>query len=433
MYFSKVVEDWTSRRFRVLRCLIIVSALLVILCPDLSRAAAVKSGAEVLSQEGFQSLKGKKFALVTNQSAMVSGVHLLDMMGSRGVDPAVIFTPEHGLRGAAEDGVRLTDGNFKGIPIKSLYGAAKKPSLEDLKGLDLVVFDIQDVGVRFYTFISTMGLVMQAAAEAGVPFEVLDRPNPLGGNYVSGFVRRGLPATFTSLYPIPLAHGMTVGELAEMIKGEGMLPGLSHLELSVVRMQGWQRWMRWPDTGLPWVATSPNLATFESALLYPGIGLLEGTSASEGRGSDHPFRLVGWPGIDSQTLARKLNSQDLAGLRFEPVRFTPISLPGVASGPKYLGRELGGVSIEITDYRKVLPVEAGIAVLSALYDAIPHSARRVFFNGGINDMSGSVEVLKGMQEGERPEAIIARWSDEVQRFLSLRQRYLLYQGDQATR
>jgi len=413
----------------MLRCIIILVTLFATLCPHSSHAA-VKTGAEVLSEEGFQSLKGKRFALVTNMSAMVSGVHLLELMGKMGVQPAEIFTPEHGLNGTAEDGVRLADGSFMGIPVTSLYGAAKKPRPENLKGIDLVVFDIQDVGVRFYTYISTMGLVMQAAAEAGIPFVVLDRPNPLGGDYVSGFVRRSLPATFTSLYPIPEGHGMTVGELAEMIKGEGMLPGLSRLDVRVVRMQGWQRWMRWPDTGLPWVATSPNIATFESALLYPGIGLLEGTSASEGRGSDHPFRLVGCPSINAQELALKLNGQDLAGLHFEPVRFTPVSLPGIASEPKYLNWELVGVRIEIVDYRKVLPVEAGVAIVSALYDAIPLSAQKMFFNGGIDDMSGSSELRKAVLGGERSNAIITRWGDDVQRFLSLRQVYLLYHDDQ---
>ena len=408
------------------RSIAVAFILLAIFLPGLSRAAAVKTGAEVLSNEGFQPLKGKKFALVTNQSAMVSGVHRIDLMERMGDPPAVIFTPEHGLKGAAEDGVRLADGSYEGIPVKSLYGATRKPSPEDLKGLDLVLFDIQDVGVRFYTFISTMGLVMQGAAEAGIPFVVLDRPNPLGGDYVSGSLRHDRAATFTSLYPIPVAHGMTVGELAGMIKGEAMLPGLSHLELSVVRMQGWRRWMRWPDTGLPWVATSPNLATFESTLLYPGIGLLEGTSASEGRGSAQPFQLVGWPGIDPQALAERLNGQGLPGLQFEPARFTPVSLPGISSAPKYHNRELGGVRIEITDYRTVLPVETGVSVVAALYAAIPEAARKVFFNPGIDDMSGSVRLRQEVQAGEAAGAVIAGWSGDVHHFLDLRQGYLLY-------
>ena len=417
----------------MLRKFIIVSIMLALLIPNLSQAAAVKTGAEVLSEEGFQQLKGKRFALVTNQSAMVSGVHLLELMGRAGVHPALILTPEHGLTGTAEDGVKLPDGSFSGIPVKSLYGAARKPSPEDLKGLDLVLFDIQDVGVRFYTYISTMGLVMQAAAEAGIPFEVLDRPNPLGGDYVSGTVRHDRPATFTSLYPIPVVHGMTIGELAQMIKGEALLPGLSHLELNVVRMQGWQRWMRWPDTGLPWVATSPNLAVFESTLLYPGTGLLEGTSASEGRGSGQPFQLVGWPGINSQTLAEKLNSQALPGLHFEPVQFTPVSLPGISSAPKYRNRELGGVRIEITDYRSVLPLEAGVVVISALYATIPEPARKVFFNNGIDDMSGSDQLRQGVQGGEPANAIIGGWNGGVHLFLNQRHKYLLYRDVPADR
>lgn len=408
------------------RCIRVLFLLLVLFCPAPTSAAPVKTGAEVLSEGGFAPLKGRKFALVTNQSALVSGVHLIELMGRAGVQPSVIFTPEHGLQGTAEDGVDLADGSYAGIPVKSLYGENEKPRPEDLKGLDLVLFDIQDAGVRYYTFISTMGLAMQAAAREGIPFLVLDRPNPLGGGYVAGFVRRRLPASFTSLYPIPEAHGMTVGELAGMIKGEGMLPGLAHLELGVIRMQGWQRWMRWPDTGLPWVATSPNLASFDAALLYPGTGLLEGTSASEGRGSELPFRLVGWPGIDPQALARQLNAEDLAGLHFDAARFTPVSLPGKSSAPKYRNRELSGVRIEVTDYRAVLPVQAGVAVICALYGALPEPARKVFFRSGFDDMAGSSQLRLGVQLGESPGGVEARWDEGVRLFLKLRRGYLLY-------
>ena len=409
----------------MLQYIIVLSLLLALCCPAPSHAQSVKTGAQLLSEQGFETLKGKRFALVTNHSAMVEGLHLLELLESKGAPPAVIFTPEHGLKGNAEDGVRLPDGSEGGIPVKSLYGEARKPRLEDLKGLDLVLFDIQDAGVRFYTYISTMGLVMQAAAEAGVPLVVLDRPNPLGGNYVSGFVREG-PQTFTSLYPIPVSHGMTVGELAGMIKGEAMLPGLAELELSVVQMQGWQRDMRWPDTGLEWIATSPNIASFESALLYPGTGLLEGTCASEGRGSDVPFQLVGWPGLDARALAQRLNGEDLAGLHFEPIQFTPVSLPGISSAPKFCNRELGGVRIEITDYRKVLPVEAGVAIITALYAAISEPERQGFFRGGLDDMAGSDRMRIGVQQGEPAALIIARWSEPVRRFLNLRENYLLY-------
>jgi uncharacterized protein YbbC (DUF1343 family) len=412
------------------RYILLLSFLLILCSSTFAQAQPVKTGAEVLSEEGFELLKGKRFALVTNQSATVGGAHLLEVMGRKGVQPAVIFTPEHGLFGKAEDGVHLSDSSAAGIPIKSLYGATRKPTKDDLKGLDLVVFDIQDVGVRFYTYISTMGLVMQAAAEAGVPFMVLDRPNPLGGDYVSGFVREGR-GRFTSLYPIPVAHGMTVGELAEMIKGEGMLPGLSQLELTVIPMQGWQRWMRWPDTGLAWVATSPNLASFDSTLLYPGIGFLEGTGASEGRGTQQPFQMAGWPGIDPNALANRLNADEMPGLHFDAVHFTPVGIAGISSSPKFKNRDLGGVRIRITDYRAVQPVETGVAMACALYSAIPESGRKVFFRGGLDDMAGSDRMRKGIQAGESYRAIVSHWSEGVHSFLVQRRPYLLY-GDSAT-
>ncbi|QWV94472.1 DUF1343 domain-containing protein [Geomonas oryzisoli] len=400
--------------------------MLVLLFPFSSRAHMVKTGAEVLCDQDFMPLQGKHFALITNQSAMVGDTHLLALMERKGVKPAVIFSPEHGLKGNAEDGVKLSDDNAAPIPVKSLYGALKKPRPDDLKGIDLMVFDIQDAGARFYTYISTMGLAMQAAAQAGIPFMVLDRPNPLGGDYVAGFVREKIPGSFTSLYPIPLAHGMTVGELAGMIKGEAMLPDLDKLDLQVVRMQGWQRDMRWPDTGLRWVATSPNLAAIDSVLLYPGTGLLEGTGASEGRGTPRPFQITGWPGIDAKALALRLNEAQLPGLHFDALQFTPVRLPGISSAPKYRDREVAGVSIEITDYRKVMPVQTGVAVLAALQAALPEKSRPLFFRGGIDDMAGSPDLRKGLQAGETPAAIEARWTPGVKHFLEQRRPYLLY-------
>ena len=415
------------RTLRTLPGILGLSLMLALSYPIPSRAqTVVKTGAEILGEQGFLPLKGKKFALVTNHSAMVGEMHLLELMEQKGVQPSVIFTPEHGLKGNAEDGVHLADDISGGIPVKSLYGATKKPRQEDMLGLDLMLFDIQDAGVRFYTYISTMGHAMQAAAQSGIPFVVLDRPNPLGGDYVAGFVREDLPATFTSLYPIPVAHGMTVGELATMIKGEAMLPGLSKLDLSVVRMQGWQRNMRWPDTAIPWVATSPNLAGIESVLLYPGTGLLEATGASEGRGSAKPFQLAGWPGIDSGALAKRLNDEQLPGLHFKPVQYTPVRLPGISSAPKFRDREVEGVSIEITDYRKVLPVETGVAMLGALHAAVPATARAGFFRWGFDDMAGSQELRKAVQGGEPTAAIVSRWSGGLGRFLESRRGYLLY-------
>ena len=269
---------------------------------------------------------------------------------------------------------------------------------------------------------------MQAAAGAGVPLVVLDRPNPLGGNYISGFVRHDLPASFTSLYPIPVAHGMTIGELALMIRGKQMLPGLSNLDLTVVRMEGWQRWMRWPDTGFSWAPTSPNVADFDTSLLYSGMCLLEGTAASEGRGTATPFAVAGWPGIDEEALAAKLNGEGLPGLRFKPVRFMPVTIPGRSSSPKFRNREVNGVRIEITDYSTVLPVETGVAVVAALYGAIHPDKRKTFFRKGFDDLAGSVQLRQSTQAGEPPGEIVSRWSIDVLDFMALRDEYLIY-GD----
>lgn len=407
-------------------CKIISLFVSVLLFPLSVGAAPVKTGAELLAEDSFSLLRGKRFGLVTNRSATVRGFHLLDLMASAGIRPVVIFSPEHGLKGTGEDGVHLPDGAEGEIPVRSLYGTAKKPCQEDVKGLDLLVFDIQGVGARFYTYISTMGLAMQAAAEAGTPFMVLDRPNPLGGDYVSGFVRTGLPPSFTALYPIPIAHGMTMGELALMIRGENMLPGIATLDLTVVEMEGWQRWMRWPDTGLSWIPTSPNIADFETSLLYAGMCLVEGTAASEGRGTDEPFRVVGWPGIDAEALAAELNSHDLPGVRFKPARFVPSSIPGRASAPKFRDREVNGVRMEIFDYSSVLPVETGIAVISALYGAIPPGERKSFFRRGIDDLSGSDRLRRATEAGVTPEEIVRLWDTDVFEFMLRRGDYLIY-------
>jgi uncharacterized protein YbbC (DUF1343 family) len=406
---------------------IAVLVLVIVLCTPFSSAAApVRTGAEILSADEFSLLKDLRFGIVTNSTAVVAGRHILDLMEAAGSKPTVIFTPEHGLNVSSEDGVSLSDSSFQGIPVISLYGKKKQPGQEELEGLDLLVFDIQDIGVRFYTYISTMGLAMQAAADADIPFMVLDRPNPLGGDYVSGFVRTEQPGSFTSLYPIPIAHGMTVGELAGMIKGESWLSGLSGLDLIVVTMDGWQRWMRWPDTGLNWLATSPNIPDFDAALLYPGIGLLEGSGANEGRGTPEPFRLAGCPDIDAKAVAANLNKHNLAGVIFEPVHYTPVSMPGKSSAPKCRNKEVSGVRVITTDYRSIQPIETGVAVVTELYEALPHQMKKSFFRPGFDDMAGSSLLRQAIEAESTAEAICSLWSPDLNRFMLQREKYLLY-------
>jgi uncharacterized protein YbbC (DUF1343 family) len=297
-----------------------------------------------------------------------------------------------------------------------------------LRNVDVLVFDIQDVGARFYTYISTMGLSMQAAAAARIPFVVLDRPNPLGGEYVSGFVLEPGLRSFVGQYPIPIVHGLTVGELARMIKGEAWLDGLGALDLKVIEMPGWQRSMRWPQTERGWVATSPNIPTFESALVYPGIGIVGEAEVSEGRGTPTPFSLFGAPWLDAPRTVKRLNVLGLAGVRFERATFTPRSIAGVATRPRFEGTSVHGVRIIVIDVARIEPLEVGMHVLSAIAaegrskGVTPLFANLKMFHA----IAGTKRLHQMLAAGTDGAAIIAAWQAEVAQFKALRARYLLY-------
>jgi uncharacterized protein YbbC (DUF1343 family) len=406
-------------------------SLAFLICVSNSRAASpVKVGAQVLHEDGYADILGKHVGLVTNHSAVVDGTHLVDLLHASGkVRLVSLFAPEHGIRGLEEDGVNIGERKDErtGVPVYSLYGTLKKPTPEMLRGLDLLLFDIQDIGARFYTFISTMGLAMQAAAEAHIPFVVLDRPNPLGGEYVAGPVLEEGYASFVGVYPVPVAHGMTVGELALMIKGERMLPGLEGLDLRVIKMSGWRRGMQWPETSLKWVRTSPNIPDFETALLYPGICFFEGTSASVGRGTLEPFKLVGFPGINAGELADRLNRKNLPGARFESVTFTPKSIPGMSSSPKFQGQEISGIKIIITGQHSYRPVETAVHLICALYGSLGNRDRERFFQGaGFDHLAGTHSLRLAIERGVPPEEIIAAWKEELELFVMKRAKYLMY-------
>ena len=404
--------------------------LIMFFTVSLSNAGTqVKVGAKVLAESGFSELRGKNVGLVTNQTSVVDGVHLIDMMHAGGVRLTALFSPEHGLRGAAEDGVKIAEHVDKssGAPVYSLYGKVKKPTPEMLHGLDLLLYDIQGVGARFYTYISTMGLAMQSAAEAHIPFVVLDRPNPLGGEYLSGFVLEEGYRSFVGEYPIPTAHGLTAGELALMIKGERMLPGLEDLDLRVIRMEGWRRGAMWPETGMQWTPTSPNIPDFETVLLYPGMCFFEATTASVGRGTQEPFKVVGLPGLNANTLAAQLNGKNLHGVRFDPVQFTPRSIPGKSSRPKFRDQILPGVRLVITDSHAYRPVETGVQLLCSIYASLGEREREHFFQTeGFDLLAGTGRLRRLIQTGVSADEVIAVWQKENERFAESRMKYLLY-------
>jgi len=403
--------------------------------PSLSQALApsqpLTTGAEVLAASGFAALAGKRVGLITNQTGRVGPEHLADVLSrAPNLKLAAIFAPEHGFRGKAEAGASVRSGvdAKTGVPIHSLYGAAKKPTQSMLRNVDVLVFDVQDVGARFYTYISTMGLAMQAAAAARIAFVVLDRPNPLGGEYVSGFVLEPSLRSFVGQYPMPMVHGLTVGELAHMIQGETWLDGLATLELSVVEMRGWGRSMRWPQTQRAWIATSPNIPTFEAALVYPGIGIVGETEVSEGRGTPTPFSLFGAPWLDGPRLVSRLNALGLAGARFENATFKPRSIPGVATHPRFEGTSISGVRVLVTDAALLRPLELGMHVLSAIVaEAQSKGVAPLFGNLAMfHAIAGTRRLHRMLVAGSGGAAIIDAWQAEVAQFKARRARYLIY-------
>ncbi len=395
------------------------------------------TGAERLVETDFQELQGKRVGLITNHTALLRQLgqkhatrHLVDVLHESGsVDLRAIFVPEHGFRGTIEAGKKVSSqvDDKTDLPIRSLYGKTRKPTRKMLSDIDMLVFDIQDIGVRFYTYISTMGLAMQASAEHGVDFHVLDRPNPLGGDYVSGFMLEPGERSFVGQFEIPIAHGMTVGELALLIKGEALLPRLGKLKLSIGKMQGWSRSQRWPQA-LPWHPTSPNINSFDAALLYPGTGLFEATAINEGRGTQIPFMVVGAEWISSRRVVTRLNSLDLPGVEFHATQYTPRSIKSMAARPRLMGRKLNGVKVSITDHDRVQPVELGVTLLSELRrEARQKGGKRLLSKPGwLAKMAGTRRLYRQLRNGKTGDQIIASWQDEVSAFKRIRQKYLLY-------
>lgn len=404
--------------------------LVAVMGSAMVQAANVQTGADRLVTSGFAELASKRVGLITNQTGLVGGKHLADLLAAApNLTLAKIYAPEHGFRGIEEAG--KTFGNSvdrrTGVRIVSLYGKSRKPSQEMLRGIDVLVFDIQDIGTRFYTYISTMGLAMQAAAEAGVPFVVLDRPNPLGGDYVSGFLLAKGRRSFVGQYEIPIVHGMTVGELAQMIVSERLLRGMNGLDLRVIRVEGWRRSMRWPATGLKWVAPSPNIPTFESALVYPGIGIVGLTTLNEGRGTATPFSLFGAPWVNKRRLAAQLNALQLPGVQFAPVSYRPKSIPDVALKPAHKGRKVNGIEVIVLDVDAYQPLEVGMHALALMRAEAKRRGRPYFKGLGMfHAIAGTKRLYRMLKSGRSGKSIIASWSIEVERFKRRRAKYLIY-------
>jgi uncharacterized protein YbbC (DUF1343 family) len=388
---------------------------------ETARPAAVLAGLEAVEAEGGGALRGKRLGLVVHRASVTAdGRHAVDVLRGAGLDVVRLFSPEHGLRGEAGAGVKVAGGvdAQTGLPVVSLYGDKTQPSADDLRGLDALVFDLQDAGVRFYTYSATLLLCQEAAAAAGIEFVVLDRPNPLGGERVEGPRRDDpsvVPLSLVSRAPGPLVHGLTFGEMARHANRRRT----RQARLSVVPMRGWRRAMTWTDTGRPWVNPSPNLRSPDAALAYPGTALLESTNATEGRGTEAPFLLLGAPWV---VPPRWIAAASAPGFALEPATFIPRASEA-APEPKHRDQPCQGVRVRVTDAGAARPYALGVALLHALRREPDFRWRR---EGALDWLIGTRRLREALERGDTVEQILAADRAGIEAWKRERAAFLLY-------
>jgi uncharacterized protein YbbC (DUF1343 family)/CubicO group peptidase (beta-lactamase class C family) len=386
-----------------------------------TRNGTVLSGIDVLEAHNFDPLRSttgkKRIGLLTNQTGVDSqGRRTIDILAQApGISLDAIFSPEHGVTGAMDTtDIANSKDAATGVPVYSVYGAKdadRRPSADVLKNLDAIVFDVHDVGTRFYTYETTLGYFLEAAAMAEIEIFVLDRPNPITGSFVQGPVSDPGRESFTNYFPIPVRHGMTMGELAKMFNGERNL----NARLTVVPMEEWMRGDWYDSTTLPWINPSPNMRSLTEAALYPGVGLVEGTNVSVGRGTDTPFELLGAPWIKAAELAQYLNARNISGVRFVPLSFTP-------GASVHSGKKCEGVNIILIDRNSLDAAELGIELASALHKLYPEQ----FHMDRMIELLDSQSVFDAIASGQDPRRIADDWQAPLEKFLQVRQKYLIY-------
>jgi len=381
----------------------------------------VRNGVDVLLDDPSSFIGDAKVGLITNPTGVTLGLYsTLDAFHEHpGIDLAAVFGPEHGARGDVQDALPVESrvDEATGLPVYSLYGEVRRPTAEMLEGVELLVFDIQDVGARFYTYISTLTHALEAAEEHGKGVVVLDRPNPINGIALEGNIPEPGFESFVGLHRVPIRHGLTIGELA-LLANEGI-----GAELRVIPMEGWGRGMWFDETGLPWVQPSPNIPTIETATVYPGTCFFEGVNVSEGRGTTRPFEYIGAPWIDARGWSSALNTLGLEGVAFRPCHFTP-------TFDKYRGELCGGVQLHVTDWDTFKPVEAGLHMLATCIDLWPEElqwrttteSERLHFDL----LAGTDKIRNALSEGVSVDDIVGGWRGDLASFMERREDFLLY-------
>jgi len=394
---------------------------LLVLGPAIAHAASkhsrhvarVQTGLDVLEAQKFAPLRGKHVGLITNHTGLDSqGRSTVDVLShAPGVQLIALFSPEHGLAGRNDEKIPSSKDPATGLPVHSLYGETLRPTDEMLKGIDTLVFDVQDAGVRFYTYTATMGYCMEEAAKHNIAFFVLDRPNPLGGEIVEGPMLDADKTNFVAYFPLPVRYGLTIGELAQLFNAENHIG----VDLHVIAMKNWHRNYFFESTGIKWIPPSPNLRTTKGSILYPGLEILQNASVSVGRGTETPFEEFGAPWLTGEDVAAALNERHLPGLNFAAKPFIPIV--GL-----YSGQRCGGVAVRVTDRFSARSVRMGLEIATILQKLYP----KQFDPEKLLLLIGNSDTIQQLQAGVVPEKIVASWSTALTAFDQIRRKYFLY-------
>jgi uncharacterized protein YbbC (DUF1343 family) len=396
----------------------VAGTIAALFCPPMrsgqsAGASYALTGVDVYESMNSGPFAGKRVGLITNQTGVDSqGRRTIDLFaGRRDLKFVAIFSPEHGISGKADAAVAEDRDAATGIPIYSLYGDTRRPTDAMLRGIDVLVFDIQDAGVRFYTYITTMAYCMEAASKHHIPFVVFDRPDPLGGEVIEGPMLDASRASFTGYFPMPIRYGMTIGELAKMFNAENHIGA----DLHVFSMVNWRRSEAYDETGLAWIPPSPNLRTVDAAFLYPGVEILQAGGLSVGRGTDTPFEVLGAPWIHADALSIALNRRRIPGVSFTPAQFTP------RDGP-FAGELCQGVKITLTDRSVFRSMRMGLEIADALHRLYTNQ----FALDKIITLLGSQSTVDRLERGDAPADIVSGWSADLDKFRAMREKYLLY-------
>lgn len=393
-------------------------------------AVVVLTGAQRLADTDFAQFTGQRVGLIAHQNSIVDGGHLSNAIAeSPNVELTALFGPEHGVRGDADAGVFVDDeiDPETGAPVFSLFGPTRKPTPASLADVDVLLYDLQDVGTRYYTYISTMGLAMQAAAEADIPFVVLDRPNPLGGQVGGGLLDQA-NSSFVGQYAIPDVYGLTSGELANYIVENDALAGIDGLELDIITLEGWDHSMVWDDTNLEWIPPSPAITNPDAALLYPATIYFEATNLSYGRGTEIPFQIVGAPWLDAEAVASELNARGLDGVSFTATQMTPELLAGITIEPAFLNETLPAVQLVVTDPSTIRPTEVGIHLLEVIFAAATEAGVDPLSRPEwLDQLSGSTRLRSALTTATAAEEIVAQHLTERTQITALLEDARLYE------